>query len=82
MGFVKILNRPVFHLLDGDVSVWIEQRAIRMRALDRPYHDPVELSAGAGARRSAARDGRPIGGIGRNEIQPENRHSRRDGERL
>jgi len=45
MGFVKILNRPVFHLLDGDVSVWIEQRAIRMRALDRPYHDPVELSA-------------------------------------
>ena len=45
MGFVKILNRPVFHLLGGDVSIWIEQEAIRMRALDRPYRDPVELTA-------------------------------------
>ena len=44
MGYKIIPNGFVFELDDGDVSVWIDQEEIYMRAVDRGSRDPVELS--------------------------------------
>ena len=35
----------VFELMDGTVRVWLEQEAIHLVAFDKPYNDPVELTA-------------------------------------
>jgi len=44
MGYKVVNDRPVFQLLDGDVSVWIDQEEIYMKAVDRRSRDPVELT--------------------------------------
>jgi hypothetical protein len=44
MGYKVVHDRPVFQLLDGDVSVWIDQEEIYMKAVDRRSRDPVELT--------------------------------------
>ncbi len=40
-------------MCDGDVSVWIEQEAIHLKAVDSKHGDPVELTVGE-ARQLAA----------------------------
>jgi hypothetical protein len=45
MSDIKVNHdRSAFQLFDGDVRVWIEQRAIHMIAHDPKYHNPVELT--------------------------------------
>jgi hypothetical protein len=37
-------KNEIFELMDGDISVWIEQDIIFLRAVERPSGDPVELT--------------------------------------
>jgi len=41
-------SKLFFELLDGEVQVWIDQEAIRLRAGDLKSHDPVELTGKEG----------------------------------
>ncbi len=39
------MQAEIFQFEDGDVQVWIEQESIHMRAHDKSYTDPAELTA-------------------------------------
>lgn len=34
----------VFELMDGAVSMWVEQETIHLKSVERPSGDPVELT--------------------------------------
>ena len=38
-------GKIVLEMMGGDVRVWVEQETIHLIAIDRPYGDPVELTA-------------------------------------
>ncbi len=44
-GDKNVQKNNVFEFENGDVQIWIEQDSIHMRACDKSYNDPIELTS-------------------------------------